>query len=81
VKELSGFSKATVERGLAQVCVVGEVMRERVGVAGRVFGALRRARIPVRLISHGGTKINISFLVDEARVQQAVRALHREFFS
>ncbi len=81
VKELSGFSKVTVERGLAQICVVGEVMRERVGVAGRVFEAIRRARIPVRLISHGGTKINISFLVDEARVQQAVRALHREFFS
>ncbi len=81
VKELSGFSKVTVEHDLAQICVVGEVMRERVGVAGRVFGALRRARIPVRLISHGGTKINISFLVDEARVQRAVRALHREFFS
>jgi len=75
-KELSGFSDVTIDRGLAQVCVVGEGIRERVGVAAQVFGALETASIPVRLISHGGTKINISFLVDEAAVAKAVQSLH-----
>jgi aspartate kinase len=79
-KELKAFSEVTIERGLAQVCVVGEGIRERVGVAAEVFGTLKKAHIPVHLISHGGTKINISFLLDESSVVAAVRALHRAFF-
>jgi aspartate kinase len=55
VKDLGEFSKVEVERDLAQVCVVGEGIRGRVGIAGEVFGTLKRSRLPVRLISHGGT--------------------------
>jgi aspartate kinase len=80
VKDLSEFSEVSVDRGLAQVCVVGEGIRERYGVAAEVFDALKAARLPVRLISHGGTKINISFLIDEAHVRKAVRTLHTTFF-
>jgi aspartate kinase len=79
-KDLRGFSEVTIDRGLAQVCVVGEGIREKVGVAAQVFGALEKANIPVRLISHGGTKINISFLVDEAQVTKSVQSLHSSFF-
>jgi len=78
--DLAGFSEVTIDRGLAQVCVVGEGIRERVGVAAEVFDTLRREDLAVRLISHGGTKINISFLIDEPSVAQAVRALHATFF-
>jgi aspartate kinase len=80
VKDLSAFSDVTVDRGLAQVCVVGEGIRERASVAADVFGTLGKANLPVRLISHGGTKINISFLIDEASVATAIRALHRVFW-
>jgi len=80
VKELSAFSEVVVERDLAQICVVGERIRERVGVAAEVFGAVREAGLPVRLISHGGTKINISFLIEDEGVAAAVRALHATFF-
>ena len=79
-RDLSEFSETTVERELAQVCVVGEGIRDRVGTAAEVFAALKQARLPVRLISHGGTKINISFLVDADQVAKCVRALHRAFF-
>lgn len=79
-KELKAFSDVTIDKGLAQVCVVGEGIRERTGVAAQVFGTLEKASLPVRLISHGGTKINISFLVDESSVTKAVQSLHRTFF-
>jgi aspartate kinase len=79
-KELRAFSDVTIDRELAQVCVVGEGIRARVGVAAQVFGTLEKAGIHVRLISHGGTKINISFLVDEANVTKAVQSLHRTFW-
>ncbi|MHC4548057.1 MAG: aspartate kinase [Planctomycetota bacterium] len=80
VAELSRFAEVTAERDLAQVCVVGEGIREQVGIAAEVFGTLKRVELPVRLISHGGTKINISFLVEDAGVTRTVRALHRRFF-
>jgi aspartate kinase len=80
IRDLSEFSETTVEHDLAQVCVVGEGIRDRVGTAAEVFAALKTARLPVRLISHGGTKINISFLVDSDQVAKCVRALHRAFF-
>ena len=77
--ELGAFSDVEVEHDMAQVCVVGEGIREKVGVAAEVFGTLKENDLPVRLISHGGTKINISFLVDAKVVEQAVRALHSTF--
>jgi len=80
IRDLSEFSETTVERDLAQICVVGEGIRERIGAAAEVFTAMKKARLPVRLISHGGTKINISFLVDAAQTAKCVRALHRAFF-
>ncbi|MHC4850257.1 MAG: ACT domain-containing protein [Planctomycetota bacterium] len=55
-------------------------MKERVGTAAEVFTTLKKSRLPVRLISHGGTKINISFLVEAAQTAKCVRALHRAFF-
>jgi aspartate kinase len=79
-RELDEFSEVTIEGDLAQVCVVGEGIREKVGVAAEVFGTLKKSRLPVRLISHGGTKINISFLIEEKSVARAVRALHKAFF-
>jgi aspartate kinase len=80
VEELAEFSEVEVERDMAQVCVVGEGIREKVGVAAEVFGTLKRAETPVRLISHGGTKINISFLLAASSVERAVQELHRTFF-
>ncbi|MHC4939585.1 MAG: aspartate kinase [Planctomycetota bacterium] len=80
IRDLAEFSETTVETDLAQICVVGEGIRERVGTAAEVFTTLKKSRLPVRLISHGGTKINISFLVEAAHTAKCVRALHRAFF-
>ncbi|MHC4452764.1 MAG: aspartate kinase [Planctomycetota bacterium] len=80
IRDLAEFSETTVEKDLAQICVVGEGIKERVGTAAEVFTTLKKSRLPVRLISHGGTKINISFLVEAAQTAKCVRALHRAFF-
>jgi hypothetical protein len=32
------------------------------------------------MISHGASAINVSFIVSGDQVEEAVRALHREFF-
>ena len=33
------------------------------------------------MISQGASEINMSFMIDEAEVEEAIRSLHRKFFS
>ncbi len=63
----------------AIVCLVGEQLRERSGIAAQVFAAL--GDINVRMISQGASEINITFVIDEDDVPEAVRRLHRVFFA
>ncbi|HEY3926996.1 MAG TPA: lysine-sensitive aspartokinase 3 [Candidatus Koribacter sp.] len=63
----------------AIVCLVGENLRERPGVAAQVFSAI--SDINVRMISQGASEINITFVIDEADVPEAVRRLHAHFFT
>src|SRR5690348_13656852 len=63
----------------AIVCLVGETLRETPGVAARVFSAVKD--INVQMISQGASEINITFVIDETDVPEAVRRLHAEFFS
>jgi len=63
----------------AIVCLVGENIRETAGVAAQVFDAIRD--INVRMISQGASEINLTFVIDEADVPEAVRRLHARFFA
>jgi aspartate kinase len=44
-----------------------------------VFGAL--AEIPVRMISQGASRLNVSFVVAESDATRAAQLLHEEFFA
>ncbi len=63
----------------AIVCLVGENLRERPGIAAQVFTAI--SDINVRMISQGASEINITFVIDEDDVPEAVRRLHAQFFT
>ena len=63
----------------AIVCLVGENIRETPQIAARVFTAL--GEINVRMISQGASEINITFVIDEDDVPEAIRRLHRAFFT
>jgi aspartate kinase len=63
----------------AIVCMVGENIRETPQVAARVFTAL--GEINVRMISQGASEINITFVIDEDDVPEALRRLHKAFFT
>jgi aspartate kinase len=64
---------------MAIICLVGESIRERPGVAAQVFDAVKD--INVRMISQGASEINMSFVVDEADVPGAIQRLHARFFA
>lgn len=79
VAELQSLGEVSVERDQALICVVGENLKFTPGVAARIFSSIEQ--INVSMISHGASAINVSFIVDGASVEQAVKSLHREFFS
>lgn len=77
--ELTAFSEVEVERDQAIVCLVGDNIRWQPGVAHRVFRALDP--VNVRMISQGASLRNISVVVAQSDLRDAVDRLHREFFS
>ena len=74
LEELRGLGEVRVEPHRAIVCVVGEGLRRTPGIAARLFDTIRD--INVLLISQGASQVNLTFVVDEAQVNEAVARLH-----
>ena len=77
--DLAKLADVKYEGRKAIVCLVGENLRERPGVAARVFGEL--SDLKIRMISQGASEINLTFVVDEEEVPGVIRRLHSAFFS
>lgn len=69
----------TVERDLALIAVVGEGMVRTIGIAAKIFTALQRGGVNVRVINQGASEMNIIVGVAGEDYQQAVRALYGAF--
>jgi aspartate kinase len=80
VRELREIADVTVEGNRAVFSVVGEKLKHTKGIAGRTFTALADAGVNIELISHGGSEINITFVISEQQVKPALLSVHREFF-
>jgi aspartate kinase len=78
-EELREFSEVSMEHDQTIVCLVGDNIRYTPGVAARVFSAL--GGINARMVSQGASLLNLSLVVADGDVKQAVGSLHREFFS
>jgi aspartate kinase len=77
--ELAKIADVKMEGHKALVCLVGEDIRGHNGIAGQVFSAI--SHVNVRMISQGASEINMSFMIDEEDVEEAVRSLHAHFFA
>src|SRR5262249_36032381 len=64
----------------AILAVVGEGMKGRPGVAGKVFDALGRQNVNISAIAQGGSERNISCVIDAAQQVRALNAIHQGFF-
>jgi len=69
-----------IEKGLATVAIVGENMKRRPGVAGKLFSTLGRSGISVVSFAQGATETNISFMVSEAQLSKTLNVIHEAFF-
>ena len=78
-EELGRIADVKYEGRKALICLVGEDIRGHNGIAGQVFTAV--SHVNLRMISQGASEINMSFMIDEDDVEEAVRSLHRQFFT
>ena len=69
----------TMDPNIAIVAVVGENMRGIPGIAGKTFSALGRDGVNLIAIAQGSSESNISFVIEEKAVKQALITTHREF--
>lgn len=80
VKKLEEFSTVTVLPDRASLSVVGEGIRSRHGVGGRIFSVLGKNGINVEMLSQSYGVVSESVVIQESQLSHAITALHDEFF-
>jgi aspartate kinase len=78
VKELEPFGTITVESGLTIISVVGNEIAETEDVLVKLFESLKA--FPVRMVSYGGSKHNVSILLPSPHKKEALQALNYGLF-
>ena len=72
-EELNKFGSVEVDTDMSIVCIVGDIIQVEKGFASKVSNALNG--IPIRMISYGGSKYNISVLVPTTHKKSTLQAL------
>lgn len=78
VKELSQFGQVEIDKGQTIICVVGNFVAEQRGIVTKIFDAL--SETPIRMISYGGSRHNISLLTDSSNKENALQKLNEHLF-
>ncbi len=76
-REELGFRSLHFNPDIGILSLVGAGMRSNPGVSARLFGALSEAGVNIHMIST--SEIRISVVVDDAVLDEAVRAVHSAF--
>ncbi len=90
IKALTTEFSGEIERGeinpidikedVATVAIVGEGMRERSGVIGKLFGTVGRNGVNIIASAQGAGETNISFIVKRDNLQKTIAVIHNSFF-
>ena len=79
VDELDPFGSIDVDRDQSIICIVGNLVVQKEGIVRKIFEAVEE--IPIRMISYGGSKYNISLLVDTRAKNQVLNKLNKALFN
>jgi aspartate kinase len=77
IQDEVGYDKLLYDDQIGKVSLIGAGMRSHPGITARFFAALASAGVNIEMIST--SEIRISVIVDEAQVDDAVRATHTAF--
>jgi aspartate kinase len=79
IEELQEFGAVTVDTDQSIICMVGNEVVEEKGIIKKIFNALEE--IPIRMISYGGSKYNVSVLIESRFKKKALIALNKGIFN
>ena len=82
VEELNLNTVTEIETidNISIIAAVGEGVVEKEGVAARMFTAVARKGINVKIISLGASQVVSYFIVDKGDRDEAIKEIHNEFF-
>ncbi|MEM9672667.1 MAG: aspartate kinase [Bacteroidota bacterium] len=78
-RELAAFGEVEVDTDHTIVCVVGNMPFQKVGVLKQIVDAIDD--IPIRMLSYGGSKFNISLLIDSRYKNETLNRLNEHIFT
>ena len=64
---------------MALIATVGKGMAKNRGVAAKIFGALSRADINIRMIDQGSSEMNILVGIENEDFEKGIRAIYNDF--
>ena len=70
-----------IDKSMALIAVVGRNMAGTPGTAARVFDALAKKGINIRMIDQGSSELNIIVGVDESAFTRAIKSIYKEFYN
>ena len=79
VAELKEYGHVEIDRNQTIVCIVGNMIAEEKGFAAKVFKALQD--VPIRMISYGGSRNNISVLINTNDKKATLQALSNKLLN
>jgi aspartate kinase len=77
LKKEIGFREVITAEKIGKLSIVGVGMKSHTGVAGKLFETLAKAGVNIEMIST--SEIKISVVIDLAKGEQAVKAVHAAF--
>ena len=79
-KILAGLHR-TVDPDFLEIAVVGRGMKSTEGTAGKLFAALAKEDINIRMIDQGSSELNIIIGVNEKDFEKAIKAIYDAFIT
>lgn len=69
-----------IEHNLSIIMIVGEDMKNHIGVTATATRALSEKHINLEMISQGSSEVSVMFVTQTEHEKEAVRALYQTFF-
>ena len=74
------INESEIESELSNIAIVGDKMKSKKGISGKLFNSLGQNNINIRAIAQGASERNISIIIDQKNTKKALNALHETFF-
>jgi aspartokinase/homoserine dehydrogenase 1 len=74
------IDQVLVEEDVCIVAVIGDNMKQKSGLAQKIFSAFGRSKVNIIAIAQGSSERNVSIVVREKDESRALNALHYTFF-